>query len=92
VDAIMRRVQSTPKKTSIVRFGALSLRMGVAGIWSLPSGPDPSGYARSNPGDQPVANVIEFYVPKAFRKQLKWVSPQQRGKVIEFYTPAKKSA
>jgi hypothetical protein len=33
----------------------------------------------------PMAIVIEFYVPEKFRKQSgKWISPEQRGKVIPF--------
>ena len=88
----MRYMQGTPKKTAIVRFGALSMRMGVAGIWSLPSGPVPSGNERSNAGDQPMDNVVEFYIPNTFQKRVKWTPPERRGKVIEFYQPAKKSA
>jgi hypothetical protein len=39
-----------------------------------------------------VARVIEFYIPTNFRKSVKWGSPEQRGKIIEFATQAKKSA
>ena len=39
-----------------------------------------------------VARVIEFYIPNNFRKSPKWVSAEQRGKVIEFAPPVKKSA
>jgi hypothetical protein len=39
-----------------------------------------------------VAKVIEFYIPKNFRKSVKWVSPNQRGKIIEFASQVKKSA
>jgi hypothetical protein len=31
-----------------------------------------------------MANVIEFYVPVRFRKAVKWVPQQQRGRVLEF--------
>ena len=31
-----------------------------------------------------MARVIEFYVPVRFRKVLKWVPQQQRGRVLEF--------
>jgi hypothetical protein len=31
-----------------------------------------------------VAKVIEFYVPNRFRRSVKWVSPERRGRVIEF--------
>lgn len=41
----------------------------------------------------PMAIVIEFYVPERFRQQSgKWMSPEQRGKVIPFPAPQKKSA
>jgi len=39
-----------------------------------------------------VAKVIEFYVPNNFRKSVKWVSLQRRGKIIEFASQIKKSA
>jgi hypothetical protein len=39
-----------------------------------------------------MAKVIEFYVPKNFRKPLKWVPRLQSGKVIEFCFHTKKSA
>ena len=31
-----------------------------------------------------MPRVIEFYIPNNFRKSVKWVSPEQRGKIIEF--------
>jgi len=31
-----------------------------------------------------MAKVIKFYVPARFRKILKWVPQQQRGRVLEF--------
>jgi len=39
-----------------------------------------------------VAKVIEFYIPNNFRKKLKWISPELRGKIVQFAPPAKKSA
>jgi hypothetical protein len=37
--------------------------------------------------------VIEYYVPEKFRKQSgKWIPPEQRGKIIPFPAPEKKSA
>ena len=40
-----------------------------------------------------MAKVIEYYVPEKFRKQRgKWIPPEQRGKVILFPAPEKKSA
>jgi hypothetical protein len=39
-----------------------------------------------------MAKIIEFYVPSNFRKNDKWIPPEERGKVIEFSPPTKKSA
>jgi hypothetical protein len=39
-----------------------------------------------------VAKVIEYYVPEGFQKNAKWIPPDQRGKVIQFPAPQKKSA
>ena len=39
-----------------------------------------------------MAKIIEFYVPSKFRTNAAWIPPQQRGKVIEFRLPVKKSA
>lgn len=38
-----------------------------------------------------MAKVIEFYVPKNFRPQLKWAPQLQNGKVIEFHSEAMES-
>ncbi len=43
-------------------------------------------------GRQVMAKIIEFYVPKDFRKGARWVPAEKRGQVIEFYLPSKKSA
>jgi len=34
-----------------------------------------------------VAKVIEFYIPNNFRKKLKWISPELRGKIVPFAPP-----
>jgi hypothetical protein len=39
-----------------------------------------------------MAKVIEFYIPDRFRKNVKWVPQERRGKVIEFPAEVKKSA
>jgi hypothetical protein len=39
-----------------------------------------------------VAKIIEFYIPNNFRQSVKWVPPEQRGKMIEFASPIEKSA
>jgi hypothetical protein len=36
-----------------------------------------------------MAKVIEFYVPKNFRKNERWNSRDERGRVIEFSLPQK---
>jgi len=38
-----------------------------------------------------VAKIIEYYIPESFRKQAGWIPPEQRGKVIPFHMPQKKS-
>ena len=38
-----------------------------------------------------MAKVIEFYIPKNFRKDERWNTRDERGRVIEFSLP-KKSA
>jgi hypothetical protein len=39
-----------------------------------------------------MAKVIDFYVPKNFRKALKRSPALHYGKIIEFCSPTKKSA
>lgn len=39
-----------------------------------------------------LAKIIDFYIPSNFRKNDKWIPPQERGKIIEFNLPTKKSA
>ena len=39
-----------------------------------------------------MAKVIEFYVPARFRKVVKWVPQQQRGRVVEFPAAQKRTA
>jgi hypothetical protein len=39
-----------------------------------------------------MAKIIEFYIPYQFRKKRLWISAEQRGKLIEFPSPEKKSA
>jgi hypothetical protein len=39
-----------------------------------------------------VAKVIEFYIPKKFRRAVKWVSLNDAGKIIEFAPLIKTSA
>ena len=39
-----------------------------------------------------MAKVIEFYIPKSFRKPLRTVAEPQLGKIIEFRPQTKRSA
>jgi hypothetical protein len=39
-----------------------------------------------------MAKVIEFYVPVRFRKVLKWVPQQERGRVLEFPVAQRRTA
>jgi hypothetical protein len=39
-----------------------------------------------------MAKVIEFYIPDCFPKKVNCIAPNERGKVIEFRSPKKKSA
>jgi hypothetical protein len=43
-------------------------------------------------GSPRMAKIIEFYTPANFRKNGKWISPQESGKIIEFSLHTKKSA
>ena len=47
---------------------------------------------RARQRDLIMAKVIEFYIPIRFQKKVAWVSPEERGKVIEFRSRVKKSA
>jgi hypothetical protein len=39
-----------------------------------------------------MAKVIEFYIPKNFRKPMNSVRELQRGRILEFRTQTRKSA
>jgi len=39
-----------------------------------------------------VAQLIEYYVPDKFKKKVKWIPQQDRGKLITFPMDEKKSA
>jgi hypothetical protein len=39
-----------------------------------------------------MAQVIEFYIPTRFKPKVKWVPPEQRGKILAFPADLKKSA
>jgi len=39
-----------------------------------------------------MARVIEFYVPAGFQRKSKWISPDERGKILEFPLAVKRTA
>jgi hypothetical protein len=40
-----------------------------------------------------MAKIIEFYIPESFQKKaIKWTPPENRGKLLAFTSPEKKSA
>lgn len=86
MDALMRCLQSAHAKAETLRLGSLPLRLGVAGLREVMP-------AKIQKQRMPLmAKIIEFYVPRNFRRNDKWISRQERGKVIEFPVPTKKSA
>jgi hypothetical protein len=36
-----------------------------------------------------MAKVIEFYIPKNFRKSFKWAPELQRGKILDLCSPTR---
>lgn len=91
MDAIMRGVQSPSEETQIERFPPLSVRMGVAWLVGFLARLY-LGKTTEDLKDATVAKVIEFYIPTTFSKRVKWLPPQQRGRVTEFRPPTQKSA
>ncbi len=47
---------------------------------------------RNSKSEMATAQMIAFYIPARFHKNVKWIPPEQRGKVIEFPAEVKKSA
>ena len=39
-----------------------------------------------------MAKIIEFYIPRSFRKVSKWLPPNESGKLLEFPVAIRKSA
>jgi hypothetical protein len=84
VDAILCGLQVALTKIKALRFGPLSVRLGMARSRAITKDKRQKGAA--------VAKIIEFYVPDSFRRREKWVPPQNRGKILEFPLPTTKSA
>jgi hypothetical protein len=82
VDAFMCNLQGVTTEVASLRFRPLPMRLGVARKRR-------SIEIRT---DKQMAKIIAFYVPNHFRKNGKWIPQGNRGKVIEFNVPAKKSA
>ena len=86
MDEIVRHLQSTPAQAPIARVHALPMRMGLV------NAEHPSPAIGALEQEVVMAKVIEFYVPKNFRKPLKYATALYCGKIIEFGAPSKKSA
>jgi hypothetical protein len=91
VDAIMRGVQSPSEETQIERFPPLSVRVGVAWLVGFLARLY-LGKRTEDLKDAAVPKVIEFYIATKFSRRVKWLPPQERGRVIAFCPPTKKSA
>jgi hypothetical protein len=48
--------------------------------------------SKEDTSEDVMARIIEFYIPGRFHKPVKWVTPAERGKVLEFPTEVRKSA
>jgi hypothetical protein len=92
VDEVMCFMQGASEKAAVVRFGSVSMRMGVAGARSVKNGERLRITRQRNQREQPVAKVIEFYIPSTFRKRMHWIPSRQRGKLIEFCRTEEKTA
>jgi hypothetical protein len=86
----MNGVESPSEEPQIERFPPLSVRVGVA--WLVGLARLYLGKRTEDLKDAAVAKVIEFYIPTKFSQRVKWLPPQQRGRVIEFCPPTKKTA
>jgi hypothetical protein len=72
-------------KIGIRKMIAIAITRGL-GVFKLIA--DPTAWIK----EVAMAKVIEFYIPKDFRKPLKWVPEVQRGKILEFCPQTRKSA
>lgn len=84
--AISRRsvsvIAHTMSSTRFWRDSGLSFEQAAVGSW----------IAVGAKQEVVMAKVIEFYVPKNFRKPSQYAPALQCGKIIEFCSPTKKSA
>ena len=88
MDAILRAVQSDFEKAPAERLGALSVRLGMVADGTM----SVTCEKKQAKAEMSMAKLIEFYIPARFRKNAKWIPPEQRGKIIEFPVETKKTA
>ena len=88
MDEVMRSVQGASEETQSDRFHTLTVCMRMAGALIARLG---FLLAKTN-WRITVGKVIEFYVPTGFSTRVKWLPPQQRGRVIEFRLASQKSS
>jgi hypothetical protein len=48
--------------------------------------------SKEDTSEDVMARIIEFYIPARFHKPVKWITPAERGKVLEFPAEIRKSA
>lgn len=94
MDEILRGMQDAVAKNALERFDPLPMRMGMERRSPLTDRQHTQRERRQklNEKEMTVAKVIEFYQPLNFRKPVRWIPPAQRGKVLEFRLPEKKTA
>ena len=73
---MIRAIQKATVRIAASVVGTLK-RVAVPGAWNK---------------EVAMAKVIEFYIPKNFRRSTKWVPEIQRGKLLDFCPQTKKSA
>lgn len=101
VDEIVRRLQGHLKKVAFERLGSMPMWMGVA--WRRPVSRldrhaqrmqmtnEPKTHERKQPKPAEM-QVIEFYVPRHFRKPIRWIPAEHRGRLLQFRPTQKKTA
>jgi hypothetical protein len=48
--------------------------------------------SKEDTSEDVMARIIEFYIPARLHKPVKWITPAERGKVLEFPAEVRKSA
>lgn len=98
MDEIVRHLQGCLKKGALDGLRTVSMWMGVAGRRAM-SFMDQSAQTiamteESKPREakEPLAEVIEFYVPANFTRAVRWIPSWRRGKLLPFRPTQKKTA